>query len=234
MAGDDRSPQGGRPTARHGPPRRSPRRPARVAQPHGPARGGGQRAVGGTGRSARQAAADRRVPPPRRHALRRGRRPRRRHPRGRTTRRRRRRRRPPPLLPRKPGMTLMPDVDPADLDRLTARLALAADDAGLLDVAWTTVDTPVGPLLLAGTPQGLVRVAYGTEGHDAVLQTLADRISPRGLRAPARLSAAGSPRRGLPPPPPLSAAVRQLEEYFAGRRTAFELPLDLRLAAGFR
>ena len=115
-------------------------------------------------------------------------------------------------------MTLMPDVDPADLDRLTARLALAADDAGLLDVAWTTVDTPVGPLLLAGTPQGLVRVAYGTEGHDAVLQTLADRISPRVLRAPARLS----------------AAVRQLEEYFAGRRTAFELPLDLRLAAGFR
>ena len=115
-------------------------------------------------------------------------------------------------------MTLMPDVDPADLDRLTARLALAADGAGLLDVAWTTVDTPVGPLLLAGTPQGLVRVAYGTEGHDAVLQTLADRISPRVLRAPARLS----------------AAVRQLEEYFAGRRTAFELPLDLRLAAGFR
>jgi methylated-DNA-[protein]-cysteine S-methyltransferase len=115
-------------------------------------------------------------------------------------------------------MTLMPDVDPADLDRLTARLALAADDAGLLDVAWTTVDTPVGPLLLAGTPQGLVRVAYGTEGHDAVLQTLADRISPRVLRAPARLS----------------AAVQQFEEYFAGRRTAFELPLDLRLAAGFR
>ena len=105
-----------------------------------------------------------------------------------------------------------------DLDRLTARLALAADDAGLLDVAWTTVDTPVGPLLLAATPQGLVRVAYATEDHDAVLQTLADRISPRVLRAPARLS----------------AAVRQLEEYFAGRRTAFELPLDLRLAAGFR
>src|SRR3954463_12296521 len=152
MAGDDRSPQGGRPTARHGPPRRSPRRPARVVQPHGAARGGGPRAVGGPGRSARQAAADRRVPPPRRHALRRGRRPRRRHPRGRTTRRRRRRRRPPPLLPRKPGMTLMPDVDPADLDRLTARLALAADDAGLLDVGWTTVDTPVGPLPRAGTP----------------------------------------------------------------------------------
>jgi len=106
----------------------------------------------------------------------------------------------------------------ADLDRLAARLALAADDAGLLDVAFTTLDTPVGPLLLAATGRGLVRVAYAAEDHDAVLQSLADRISPRVLRAPARLD----------------PAVRQLEEYFAGRRTAFDLPLDLRLAAGFR
>ena len=105
-----------------------------------------------------------------------------------------------------------------DLDRLTAHLALAADDAGLLDVAVTTVDTPVGPLLLAATSEGLVRVAYATEDHDAVLQSLADRISPRVLRAPARLD----------------AAVRQLDEYFAGRRTSFDLPLDLRLSAGFR
>jgi methylated-DNA-[protein]-cysteine S-methyltransferase len=106
----------------------------------------------------------------------------------------------------------------ADLERLTARLAHAADDAGLLDVAWTTVDTPVGPLLLAGTPEGLVRVAYASEDHDAVLQSLADRISPRVLRAPARLD----------------AAAHQLDEYFTGRRTAFDLPLDLRLSAGFR
>jgi methylated-DNA-[protein]-cysteine S-methyltransferase len=106
----------------------------------------------------------------------------------------------------------------ADLDRLAARLARAAEDAGLLDVAFTTVDTPVGPLLLAATGQGLVRVAYAAEDHDAVLQFLADRISPRVLRAPARLD----------------PAVRQLEEYFAGRRTAFDLPLDLRLSAGFR
>ena len=106
----------------------------------------------------------------------------------------------------------------ADLDRLAAQLALAADDAGLLDVAFTTLDTPVGPLLLAATGRGLVRVAYAAEDHDAVLQVLADRISPRVLRAPARLD----------------PAVRQLEEYFAGRRTAFDLPLDLRLSAGFR
>jgi methylated-DNA-[protein]-cysteine S-methyltransferase len=105
-----------------------------------------------------------------------------------------------------------------DLDRLAARLARAADGAGLLDVAFTTVDTPVGPLLLAATGRGLVRVAYAAEDHDAVLQSLADRISPRVLLAPARLA----------------PAVRQLEEYFAGRRTAFDLPLDLRLSAGFR
>ena len=106
----------------------------------------------------------------------------------------------------------------ADLDHLAARLALAADGAGLLDVAFTTLDTPVGPLLLVATDRGLVRVAYAAEDHDAVLQSLADRISPRVLRAPARLD----------------PAVRQLEEYFAGRRHAFDVPIDLRLARGFR
>ncbi|MGK5169012.1 methylated-DNA--[protein]-cysteine S-methyltransferase [Geodermatophilus sp. CPCC 205761] len=105
-----------------------------------------------------------------------------------------------------------------DLDRLAARLALAADEAGQLDVAFTTVASPVGPLLLAATEQGLVRLAYAAEDHDTVLQSLADRISPRVLHAPARLA----------------PAARQLEEYFAGHRTSFDLPLDLRLSSGFR
>jgi methylated-DNA-[protein]-cysteine S-methyltransferase len=113
---------------------------------------------------------------------------------------------------------LVPPIDPTHLDRLAARLALAADDAGLLDVAWTDVDTPVGRLLLAATTQGLVRVAYASEDHDTVLQTLAERISPRLLRAPARLA----------------PVARQLDEYFAGARTAFDVPLDLRLSTGFR
>jgi methylated-DNA-[protein]-cysteine S-methyltransferase len=113
---------------------------------------------------------------------------------------------------------LLPAIDPAHLDRLTARLAHAADDAGLLDVAWTTLDTPVGALLLAATDRGLVRVAYAAEDHDAVLRRLSEQVSPRVLRAPARLD----------------PAARQLEEYFAGRRTAFDLALDLRLSAGFR
>ncbi len=99
-----------------------------------------------------------------------------------------------------------------------ARLAAAAEAEGILDVAYRTVDTPVGPLLLAATEQGLVRVAYPNQGHDAVLQALADRVSPRVLHAPARLD----------------PVARQLDEYFAGRRRQFDLPLDWRLSTGFR
>jgi methylated-DNA-[protein]-cysteine S-methyltransferase len=110
-----------------------------------------------------------------------------------------------------------PDT-PDELRRLRERLADAAQAEGVLDVAYRTVDSPVGPLLLAATEQGLVRVAYRSEDHDAVLQTLADRISPRILHAPARLD----------------TAARELEEYFTGTRHAFDIPLDWRLSAGFR
>ena len=106
----------------------------------------------------------------------------------------------------------------ATLTRLRHRLAQDADTADVLDIAYRTIETPVGTLLLAATTAGLVRVAYDVEGHDAVLAGLADRISPRVLRAPARLD----------------SAARQIDEYFAKRRTAFEVPVDLRLAEGFR
>lgn len=105
-----------------------------------------------------------------------------------------------------------------DLRRLRERLADAALAEGVLDIAYRTVDSPVGPLLLAATERGLVRVAYAAEDHDAVLRTLAERISPRILRAPARLD----------------PTARQLAEYFAGTRHAFDVPLDWRLSAGFR
>jgi methylated-DNA-[protein]-cysteine S-methyltransferase len=110
------------------------------------------------------------------------------------------------------------DIDDATLSRLHRRLERAADAADILDIAYRTVDTPVGALLLAATTAGLVRVAYDLEGHDAVLSTLAGAVSPRIMHAPARLD----------------AVSRQLDEYFAKRRTTFELPVDLRLADGFR
>jgi methylated-DNA-[protein]-cysteine S-methyltransferase len=107
---------------------------------------------------------------------------------------------------------------PGDLGRLHDRLAAVARRDGILDVAYRIVGSPVGPLLLAATEQGLVRVAYAREDHDAVLQALADKVSVRILHVPARLD----------------LAARELEEYFAGRRRAFDLPLDWRLSAGFR
>ena len=115
-------------------------------------------------------------------------------------------------------LTALPDPDPATLARLHARLveAAAADDT--LDIAYRTVDTPLGELLLAATPAGLVRVAYASEGHDAVLANLAAKVSPRVLRAPSRLD----------------DPAREIDDYFAGRRHVFDLPLDLQLANGFR
>lgn len=101
---------------------------------------------------------------------------------------------------------------------LRARLADRAEAEGLLDVAYRTVDTPFGSLLLAATPEGLVRLAFEGEGHDAVLARLADTVSPRILRS----------GRGTDP------AARQLDEYFDGRRRVFDVRVDLRLAHGFR
>ena len=109
-------------------------------------------------------------------------------------------------------------ADDATLARLHRRLERDAADDELLDVAYRTVDSPVGTLLLAATTAGLVRVAYEVEDHDAVLTTLATAVSPRLLRAPSRLD----------------ETARQLDEYFEKRRTDFEVPVDLRLADGFR
>lgn len=118
------------------------------------------------------------------------------------------------------GTTVLAGVqdDTAGLDELRRQLAQRAAAAGLLDVAVTTVDSPVGPLLLAATEIGLVRVAFDDEGYDAVLQELSDRVGPRVLEAPRRLD----------------PVARELAEYFAGTRRAFDLALDWRLAHGFR
>jgi methylated-DNA-[protein]-cysteine S-methyltransferase len=93
-----------------------------------------------------------------------------------------------------------------------------AASAGLIDVAYATLDSPVGTLLLATTANGLVRLAY-IDGDDEtdVLEQLADKVSPRILAAPRRLD---EPRR-------------ELDQYFAGRRREFDIPLDWRLSRGF-
>jgi methylated-DNA-[protein]-cysteine S-methyltransferase len=112
----------------------------------------------------------------------------------------------------------LPVTDPEAQRRLHERLVREAEDAGVLDVAYRTLDTPVGALLLAATPQGLVRVAFDCQDHTRVLESLATTVSPRVMEAPRRLD----------------AAANEIEEYFAGTRRGFDLPLDLRLARGFR
>jgi methylated-DNA-[protein]-cysteine S-methyltransferase len=117
-----------------------------------------------------------------------------------------------------PGEDPFPAVTPREQAALRAALAERAEGRGLLDVAYREVDSPLGPLLLAATTRGLVRLAFQRQDFDAALDELARRVSPRVLRAPRRLD----------------AVARELEEYFAGARTGFDVPLDLTLAAGFR
>ena len=112
----------------------------------------------------------------------------------------------------------VPGRDEAELARLHGQLAAAAHARDLLDVAYRTVDSPVGPLLVAVTPDGLVRVAFEIEDHDAVLRQLAGSVSPRILQSGRRTD----------------DVARQLDEYFAGRRRQFDVAVDLRLVDGFR
>lgn len=95
----------------------------------------------------------------------------------------------------------------------------AAEDAGLLDVAYALLDSPVGRLLVAGTDRGLVRIAYLDEPSDEerTLEQLAREISPRVLVAPRRVD----------------RERRELDEYFAGDRHTFDVPIDWRLTRGF-
>ncbi|MGI9157634.1 MAG: methylated-DNA--[protein]-cysteine S-methyltransferase [Marmoricola sp.] len=112
------------------------------------------------------------------------------------------------------------DTQPNDetMTRLHQMLTRRAEDQHLLDVGYRTVDSPLGTLLLAATERGVVRVGFDVQGHDAVLADLAGRVSPRILLAPKRLD----------------AVAHELDEYFAGSRRGFDVPLDLQLAHGFR
>ena len=105
---------------------------------------------------------------------------------------------------------------PAALEALVVATLARADTEDLVDVAWVVEDTPIGPLTLAATPAGLVRVGFGRE--DDVLPDLAARVSPRVVHLPARFD----------------ALRHELDEYFAGRRRHFDVALDRRLSHGYR
>jgi methylated-DNA-[protein]-cysteine S-methyltransferase len=106
---------------------------------------------------------------------------------------------------------------PVDASAAQERFLRRAIEEGLVDVAYSPVDSPVGELVAAVTPRGLVRLAYEDGRGDAVLSELAARVSPRVIEAPARLD----------------DVRRQLDEYFEGRRQTFELGIDWTLARGF-
>lgn len=104
---------------------------------------------------------------------------------------------------------------PADLDR---RFREAAVQARLLDAGYDIVESPIGPLLVAATDRGLLRVSFdGGDDADAALEHIARVAGPRILRAPRAVESARA----------------ELDEYFAGRRRAFDLPVDLRGQPGF-
>jgi methylated-DNA-[protein]-cysteine S-methyltransferase len=111
-----------------------------------------------------------------------------------------------------------------ELDRLERSLRERAERDGLLDVAYTTVDSPFGEMLVAGTELGIIRVAFphrkgtATREWEALLDEIAAKVSPRILEAPDRLD----------------DVRRQLDAYFEGKLRDFSVPLDFRLTEGFQ
>jgi methylated-DNA-[protein]-cysteine S-methyltransferase len=113
---------------------------------------------------------------------------------------------------------LAPPREAADGSRVAAaRLADRAVAEGLVDVALATMDSPVGELLVAVTPRGLVAVSFEDEGRERTVARLTREVSPRVMEAAA----------------PTDEARRELEEYFRGGRRSFELSLDRRLMGPF-
>ena len=112
--------------------------------------------------------------------------------------------------------------DAGDLDRAKSRLLARAEGDGLIDVAYATVDSPYGKLLIARTDRGVVKLALPSHRGDVVadneiLEELAGKVSPRVLEAPQRLD----------------DARRELDAYFEGKLQHFNVPVDWRLSRGF-
>ncbi|MEO8477372.1 MAG: methylated-DNA--[protein]-cysteine S-methyltransferase [Actinomycetota bacterium] len=122
------------------------------------------------------------------------------------------------MTPTDPNLKRLTSAAEADRRALEAadRLAAAAADRHLLDVAVAPVDSPIGELFVAVTPRGLACVAFEDEDRDEVVARLAREVSPRILEHPAAVD----------------EVRRELDEYFAGERTRFQLQLDRRLIHG--
>jgi len=95
-----------------------------------------------------------------------------------------------------------------DLDSRFREAAIALE---LVDLGFDVLETPVGPLFVAASPKGLAAISYEARPEEH-LEHLARIAGPRVLRAPKSVD----------------AVRRELDEYFAGRRRAFDLSLDLR------
>ncbi len=106
----------------------------------------------------------------------------------------------------------------AEIEGARGRFVRLAEERGLLDVAYAIEDSPHGPLLLAATPKGLVKLGLPNQDDEGILEELASKVSPRVLESPARLD----------------PARRELESYFAGELRDFDLPIDWQLTRGFR
>jgi len=112
------------------------------------------------------------------------------------------------------AMRMLPDGPPPGLMRAISQ---RADAEGLLDVAYSRVDSPLGSLTAAVTERGLVLLSYPEHPLDEVLGRLSREISPRVLEAPARTD----------------VVRRQLDEYFGGERRDFDLAIDWSPTKGF-
>ena len=105
-----------------------------------------------------------------------------------------------------------------DAARASEQAIAQARALGLTDVSYAFEPSPVGDLLVAVTPRGLIRLAYNAhESADVVLEELARRVSPRVVESPAALD----------------EVRRELDEYFDGRRSSFDIPVDWQLHDGF-
>jgi methylated-DNA-[protein]-cysteine S-methyltransferase len=110
-----------------------------------------------------------------------------------------------------------PDIGELDTERFLTKFGERAAAEGLLDVAFAPMDSPLGQLLVFVTPRGVLKITYETEATEAALDEVAERVSPRILNAPERTD----------------EVRRELDEYFAGARRRFDLPVDWSLVRGF-